>query len=192
MTVQWKNTSKTYGFVSQAFHWIVAILIIATFVIGQAWEDTSRGDPNFELLASLHKSFGILILFLFIFRIIWRCINPAPALPENTPFFLRLIAMIIHWGLYALMFMLPFSGIGASFNAGVAIDFFGLFIIESPIPRNIEVAKKLIDVHHILTKTLLAFFLLHVLASLKHHFWNRDDILTRMLDIRRPFHRFLR
>jgi cytochrome b561 len=28
---------------------------------------------------------------------------------------------------------------------------------------------------------LFALALLHILAALKHHFWNKDDVLKRML-----------
>ena len=28
---------------------------------------------------------------------------------------------------------------------------------------------------------LFALATLHILAALKHHFWNKDDVLTRML-----------
>jgi cytochrome b561 len=35
--------------------------------------------------------------------------------------------------------------------------------------------------HHLLSDALFAIASLHVLAAFKHHFWNRDDVLVRML-----------
>jgi cytochrome b561 len=35
--------------------------------------------------------------------------------------------------------------------------------------------------HHLLGKVLFAIAVLHILAALKHHFWNKDDVLLRML-----------
>jgi cytochrome b561 len=32
-----------------------------------------------------------------------------------------------------------------------------------------------------LGKVLFAIAVLHILAALKHHFWNKDDVLRRML-----------
>lgn len=187
MSAQIKNTSESYGFVSQWFHWLMALLIVATFISGKIFEETERSDPSIEFIASLHKSFGVTILALVLFRMIWRIINPAPKLPEDTHLLLRFASWIVHWILYALMIMLPLSGIGASFNAGIGIDFFQIFTIESPIPENREVAKRIMEIHHILTNVLLAILTLHVVASLKHHFWDRDSVLIRMLDIRQPF-----
>jgi cytochrome b561 len=35
--------------------------------------------------------------------------------------------------------------------------------------------------HDTLSDVLFAIAVLHILAALKHHFWNRDDVLVRML-----------
>jgi cytochrome b561 len=32
-----------------------------------------------------------------------------------------------------------------------------------------------------LSDLLLAIAILHILAALKHHFWNKDDVLVRMI-----------
>jgi cytochrome b561 len=35
--------------------------------------------------------------------------------------------------------------------------------------------------HHLLSDVLLAIASLHILAAFKHHFWNKDEVLARML-----------
>ena len=40
--------------------------------------------------------------------------------------------------------------------------------------------------HQILAFTLLVVASVHVLAALKHHFWDKDDVLKRMLPFTRP------
>src|SRR3546814_1171665 len=37
------------------------------------------------------------------------------------------------------------------------------------------------DIHHVLIIVLVAAIPLHVAAALKHHFWNRHDVLRGML-----------
>ena len=37
--------------------------------------------------------------------------------------------------------------------------------------------------HHRLAWVLLGLVALHVLAALKHHFWDRDDVLRQMLPL---------
>jgi cytochrome b561 len=34
-----------------------------------------------------------------------------------------------------------------------------------------------------LSDVLLGIAILHILAALKHHFWNKDDVLLRMLPL---------
>jgi cytochrome b561 len=37
-----------------------------------------------------------------------------------------------------------------------------------------------------LSDVLLAIAVLHILAALKHHFWNKDNVLLRMLPLINP------
>jgi cytochrome b561 len=37
------------------------------------------------------------------------------------------------------------------------------------------------EVHEVLFNVLLAVAILHAAAALKHHFWDRDDVLRSML-----------
>jgi cytochrome b561 len=39
--------------------------------------------------------------------------------------------------------------------------------------------------HHRLAWSLLALVVLHILAALKHHFWDRDEVLAQMLPMGR-------
>lgn len=52
--------------------------------------------------------------------------------------------------------------------------------------KNAHLAKVLVKVHGFLAWTLFYVVLLHVAAALKHHFFDRDATLKRMLPGRRP------
>jgi cytochrome b561 len=41
------------------------------------------------------------------------------------------------------------------------------------------------EAHELLGNLLILLLILHVGAALKHHFWNRDDVLRRMLPFAR-------
>ena len=58
-------------------------------------------------------------------------------------------------------------------------------LFRSLIPKNKEVGDLLRDVHGSLNILLIIVLIAHVAAALKHHFIDKDDILTRML----PAHR---
>ncbi|MEM6650080.1 MAG: cytochrome b/b6 domain-containing protein, partial [Pseudomonadota bacterium] len=55
-----------------------------------------------------------------------------------------------------------------------------------PLPVNDALSDWFGDVHEIISKATIALIFLHVGAALKHHFINRDDILSRMVPFIRP------
>jgi len=69
-----------YGAVAQAFHWIIAALVVTQFVLANLEVDLPIGAHKLALLAR-HKSVGMTILMLAVLRLLWRLWNPPPALP---------------------------------------------------------------------------------------------------------------
>ena len=59
------NTAQSYGFISILFHWLMAIILLATFLLGLNLEDNFQ---NYDAVLMLHNSLGILIFLLAIFR----------------------------------------------------------------------------------------------------------------------------
>jgi cytochrome b561 len=49
------------------------------------------------------------------------------------------------------------------------------------VPTDPALAKTLVGVHGLLAWTLMLVVLLHAAAALKHHFFDRDTTLRRML-----------
>ena len=56
-----------------------------------------------------------------------------------------------------------------------------MFTWPNLIGKNENAFELLRSTHHILSYMLFAIAVLHILAALKHHFWNKDDVLLRML-----------
>jgi cytochrome b561 len=62
-----------------------------------------------------------------------------------------------------------------------SVSWFGLFTWPNLISPNEHAFDLLRSTHHLLSDALLAIAILHILAALKHHFWNKDDVLIRMV-----------
>jgi cytochrome b561 len=62
-----------------------------------------------------------------------------------------------------------------------SVSWFGLFTWPDLIGKNEQAFDLLRATHRSLSWLLFAVAILHILAALKHHFWNKDDVLTRML-----------
>lgn len=175
------NTTSRYGSGMKFFHWLLAILIIGMIIFGYCLD--SIGDkPTKIFCMQLHKSIGLTILALMVMRLIWRWLNITPTLPKSMRPWERFLARFTHVLLYVVVFMMPLSGWLASTAGGHATRFFWLFNLNAPgITTNKELGKFIFNFHVYGAYLLIALLVIHILASLKHHFLDKDDVLTRML-----------
>jgi cytochrome b561 len=183
MPLQWRNTSERYGGVTQLFHWVVVGLIITQFVLANRADDLPLGVKKIAVLAQ-HKSVGMTILMLAVLRISWRLSSKVPALPSMTPGWQRLGARGSHVLLYLLLFLMPLSGWLMSSARNFPVSWFGLFTFPDLIGPDRALYERLHDVHEALATTLFVVAVIHALAALKHHFFDRDNVLRRMLPMR--------
>jgi cytochrome b561 len=93
----------------------------------------------------------------------------------------RTLAGATHLAFYVLLFAMPLTGWMMSSAKNYSVSWYGLFTWPNLIGQNEAAFKFLKSTHDILSVVLLVIAVLHVLAALKHHFWNRDDVLVRML-----------
>lgn len=181
--MQFRNSEHRYGAVAQLFHWLVVALIITQFVLANKAGDLPLGPAKIAVLAQ-HKSFGMTIFALAILRLLWRLVNPVPAVPATTPRWQHVAAHISHWALYALILITPVFGWLMSSARNFPVSWFGLFTFPDLVQPDRAAYEVLHDVHETLAKLLFCIALLHAAAALKHHFFDRDNVLRRMLPMR--------
>ncbi|MCL9685707.1 cytochrome b [Legionella maioricensis] len=176
--MQIKNSKTRFGIVAISLHWIVAILIIGLLAEGLYMVDLPINLQKLKLYG-WHKEFGLSVLFLAIFRIIWRLGNQMPEL--ELPWLEKLAARSMHWAFYIFMFAMPITGWLITSAAGLPASFFGLFTLPNLVAADEHNRLLFQWVHEWLGYALIAAIALHTAAALKHHFINKDDILRRML-----------
>jgi cytochrome b561 len=174
------NVPTRYSAVAQSFHWIIAALIVSQFVLGLWAGDLPLGAHKLALLAR-HKSFGMTILMLAILRLLWRFGNPPPELPAGMTSLEQFLARATHIAFYVLLFAMPLTGWMMSSAKNYSVSWFGFFTWPNLIGKNESAFELLRTTHHVLSYILFAIAVLHILAALKHHFWNKDGVLLRML-----------
>ncbi len=174
------KTWRRYGATAQALHWIVAGLIVTQYVLAKMAAHLPLGARKLALLAE-HKSFGMTVLILAVIRLAWRLKNPPPPLPTDTHHVERLLARVAHVSLYVLLFAMPVSGWLMSSAKNYSVSWFGVFTWPNLIEPDEAAVDFFKTLHHFLSNLLLAIASLHILAALKHHFWNKDAVLIRML-----------
>jgi len=115
------NTVTGYNRTQIILHWVIAALVVFQFVghdaIVEVYELINKGqDPAMPLLARAHVMLGILTLILAIWRVFLRVTRGAPDLPAEESAALKIVAKVTHLVLYAAIFIMPLSGIGAWFG----------------------------------------------------------------------------
>jgi len=175
--------STRYSKVAIILHWVIATLILSLIAVGflmtQSWM------PQRFTIFQWHKSFGILVLLLSVFRLIWRLRYKPPALPTGMKSWEVWAAKITHIGFYVLMIGVPLLGWAMVSASTLPIENKLFFLIPLPDMPGVSASKgateRLKDLHEIGAKLILLLFVLHVGAALKHHFVKKDGILARMI-----------
>jgi cytochrome b561 len=174
-----RNTTRSWGALSKALHWLIVLLIINQWVIAE-YADGLAGLAKLKALG-LHKSFGMTILMLAVVRLLWRWMNPTPDLSAETKPWERILAKLSHFLLYALIFAMPITGWLMSSAKAYSVSWFNLFAFPNLVGKDDHLFELMRDVHHALFKVLVAVAVLHIAGALKHHFIDRNDVLKRML-----------
>ncbi len=187
-------TRSRYSSVAIILHWAIALIIIGNIAGGLVLDTfLDSADPAMKMtgfkIIQLHKAFGLTVIGLTLLRLLWRLANPAPALPGHMTPFETLLARLTHLGFYALMLLLPLSGwamVSASAKR-FPISYFGLFDVPYlPIGQSQTIGGLTHEAHELLGYGAIVLIALHVAAALKHHYFDRDDVLARMLPLVRP------
>ena len=172
--------SPRYTPAAITFHWILAILIIANLAFGLYTVNLPLSPQKLKLF-SYHKWIGVTVLLLSAARLLWRATHAAPALPGTTKPWEKRFAHLSHLLLYVLFFAGPLTGWLFSSAAGFQTVYLGVLPIPDLLSKNKELADILRFMHRWINYTMAAVIVLHIAAALKHHFVDRDEVLTRML-----------
>jgi cytochrome b561 len=176
-----RNTISSWGRASRWLHWVLGAAIIGMLAYGW-WMNhiPARADRFFH--RSIHADIGYAILLLMVVRLIWRIVNPVPTMPESRQRWQGILALVNHWTLYAVTFlviMLGWAHSGA--RTQNYADWFGLFRVPQFTSPDREAARAYEDRHILFAYVLLALIVIHLLAALWHHFIKRDRVTSRML-----------
>ena len=178
------SASTRYSLIAIVLHWLIALLVLSTIPLG--WFGASSESATAQSATNAHKTIGVLILFLTVVRVGWRLTHKPPALPENYAPALRRIAKVTHVLFYFFLLFLPLSGWWMSSAVPDRHNFgFGFFDIPFlPVPRGWASAGPAHFTHTNLAWVMVGLVVLHILAAMKHHFIDKDDILSRMFPLK--------
>jgi cytochrome b561 len=163
------NSVTRYTGVAIGLHWLIALALIGSFALGLYMHELPLSPQKLKLY-SWHKWAGVTIFLFVALRLGWRLTHRPPALPAAMPSWQRKAAEATHVLLYLLMFAVPLSGWLMSSAKGFQTVWFGVL----PLPDLLDM---------LLNFSMAALVVAHLGAALKHHFVDRDDVLSRMLPL---------
>ncbi|AJR06117.1 cytochrome b [Photobacterium gaetbulicola] len=172
---------KTYDGVSIFIHWMTAVAVIGLFAVGLWMVDLNYYSQWYKPVPHWHKSVGICLALLTIFRLLWKGIAQQP--PIEGAAWEVAAAKLAHSLIYILLIGIFVSGYLISTADGRGIEVFNWFTVPSLgelFPNQADIAG---EVHYYLAFTLIGLASLHALAALKHHFINKDNTLKKMLGV---------
>jgi cytochrome b561 len=148
-------------------HWLTVLLVAYNLIIDNNMRPMLRAaangtQPNASdlLMANLHAWIGFAILAVVAIRMALRVLHGVPPAPDDEAPPLQFLAKASHWLFYILLFALPITG-ALAYYAGY---------------------NELGDLHGgVLKLALWAVIVAHAAAALWHHFYKKDNVLTRML-----------
>jgi cytochrome b561 len=182
------TAERRYSPVGQIFHWTMAALI--SFQLYWGWSISMMPVGGDKLNAyRVHAEIGLLMFVLAALRAIWRLIVPGPVNDADNLGWQTWAAHVTHILFYICFFGLPLSGwaMWSALGDGSPLSVAGVI----PWPQMpfetlaTPIQWLLLDwsesIHVALILLLIVMIPIHVGAALKHHFWDRHDVLLGML-----------
>ena len=175
------NEPDRYGRVSRMIHWTTAILFIALIPMGIFASMIPEGSWFRNDYYVVHKTIGVLVFALLLFRLFWNRKSKRPALDAGLKPAEHKWAHRVHIMLYVMMIAIPVTGYMMTSFHGFPTYFFGLEI--QPFWGKSDAYIIWGTFHKYILPYLLYIILgAHILGALKHHFIDKHyGALKRMV-----------
>ncbi len=195
-----RPTAQQYSAVAIVLHWAIATAILGNILLGWWMHeaiDIAASRARAVEVFQLHKSIGLSVLVLSLLRLAWRLTHRPPPMPAHMKPWEKLAATATHWSFYVLMIAMPLSGwlyVSTQWRGDIALNVPTLWFGWLEVPHLLglhhadealrqSLAGIVLEAHELLAWGTCLLLLMHVGAALKHHFVNRDEVLSHMVPI---------
>ena len=174
------NTER-YSTPARLLHWLIAVLAVAQIALGFVTDNTPREEA--QGLQSAHAQLGLLILSLMVLRIAWRVAHPPPRLAGLDVGWRRTSAAMTHGLLYALLLLMPLTGLVLWLWMGRPVALLGWEIYPAvDWSQHDEFWRSVAGYFHEYgSYSLVAAILLHLAAAGWHEFIRKDGLIRRRM-----------
>jgi cytochrome b561 len=174
------NLQKRYDAIAVVLHWLIGICLLAQITLGLWMISLPKTPPGLRAgWFNVHKSVGITLGVLILFRVLWRFMHKPPALADDLPTWEQWVAKANHFMLYLCMIIMPLSGVLGSSFSKYPIQYFGYKLPKFFEPN--EAFKEILSQVHLYTLVIfVALISLHILAVIRHTYFHKNTMIRRM------------
>lgn len=166
-----------YSAKQKGIHWISAILMLLVIALPLMRVSLAPYLGGMANLFMWHKSLGVVIFLLTLWRIIVIVKDGIPEVLPKHEKLQRIVSKAVQGIIYLLLLILPLSGYLMSSRD---LNVFGFISIPAmPLPN--EVYGFFHSVHIVTAFMLIALLALHIVGAIYHHAVVKDDVLKSML-----------
>ena len=157
-----KNNSQ-YSKIAKLFHW--GFVLLFAYGVAKQVEDINQLEDN--ALFKFEIIFALIFLFLLIIRLIYMKTTQKTSLPNDTSKVQKIIAKIVHNGMYALL--------AGTVLSGLLIGYLFWFGSQNSFIINI-----VIILHELFINLLYLFIGIHIFAATFHRL-KKDGVWSSMV-----------
>ncbi len=174
-----RNSRTAFGGIARTLHWGMAALVIVSLALIELTDLAAKGSALRAGMRDWHAQIGLVVLALVWFRLFWKLTNVEPAIvPPPAPWQVS-VAHLVEWTFYAMMIVQPVLGAAMMQADGKAVSLLG-FAFPVFVAPDKAWAHRLEDIHEWIGNAMMMLIGVHVVATLWHHVFLRDNTLARM------------
>lgn len=168
-----------YGTTARLMHWATVLMVLGMLPAGAIMVQQGLDRGLQDTLFIFHKNVGVLVLVLVLARLIWRALNPAPAMPDSVPALQRRVAAVTHGLLYFMLLFMAVTGYVRVVAGGFPIEMLDRIGAPRLAPRSDALAENAKTAHFYGRFVLVAAIAAHVGGAI-YHGVRRDGVFGRM------------
>ncbi len=175
--MRFTNNLTEYGFISKSFHWISAAALLLQIPLGYYLVDLDFSERRITI-ENVHVILGLCILYITIFRLFYKILNPTPKVSNNIFPGQRIIARINHIFLYVSILVITISGALKKLFNGEPLN---IFFLDVDLKENFDLAEKFYEIHIFGNYILIFLISLHLFAVIIHKILFKENLLKKIL-----------
>ena len=175
-----QTTKMRYGALTQAFHWVTAIVVLVAFIYGPGGSEQRVYLPSRDFDRQLHETLGLCVFALTLLRILWKKFDTAPSVEPQAKW-MEVTSKAVQSALYLLLLLVPLTAVAGAWLEGHPLTLLGGVLIAPPVGVSHALGASIATLHTWLGDAILWIAGLHALAAIYHHGVLKDQVLNAML-----------